>query len=91
MCSIVMIVIFMAIFLRSTQYTDAAIQDFIIKDIKTQNATDSLDSLIQENLNCTENTGCLSKSRRKRYVAFPEGSSFSVKNTILKMVYVSFI
>lgn len=43
--------------------------------IEKNNSEDTLDSLIQENLNCTENT----KSRKKRYVAFPDGSSFSVK------------
>lgn len=45
-----------------------------------QNSTNSLESLIQEKLNCVHNTECHLNSRRKRYVAFPEGSSFSVFN-----------
>lgn len=46
-------------------------------DIRIENST-SLESLIEKKLNCINNTECHLKSRRKRYVAFPEGSSFSV-------------
>lgn len=42
----------------------------------SKNSSVSLESLIEKDLNCTE--GLESKSRRKRYIAFPEGSSFSV-------------
>lgn len=45
-------------------------------NIEAKNST--LDSLIQQELNCTRNAENQLKSRRKRYVAFPEGSSFSV-------------
>lgn len=51
--------------------------------IEKNNSEDTLDSLIQENFNCTENT----KSRKKRYVAFPDGSSFSVKTKKNKIIY----
>ncbi|XP_031636179.1 uncharacterized protein LOC116349065, partial [Contarinia nasturtii] len=46
--------------------------------INNQNSSTSLESLIEQNLNRTENVTNHLKSRRKRYVAFPEGSSFSV-------------
>lgn len=47
-------------------------------NIERKNASHSLDSLIQQELNCTEKDDSQLKSRRKRYVAFPEGSSFSI-------------
>lgn len=48
-------------------------------DIHKEPTNTSLNSLIEHDLNCTENSQADLKSRRKRYVAFPEGSSFSVK------------
>lgn len=48
-------------------------------DIHKQQTNSSLESLIEKNLNCTGNSQTDLKSRRKRYIAFPEGSSFSVK------------
>lgn len=51
-------------------------------DGRSNQTHDSLaDSFAQiEQNNCTfeHASSCVSKSRRKRYVAFPEGSSFSV-------------
>lgn len=49
------------------------------KSIVSQSRNSStLESLIQNEINCTNSTECGSKSRRRRYAAFPEGSSFSV-------------
>lgn len=78
--SLILIILF--IVLNVAKYVDSSNvlnEDFDTKNIENKNSTDSLDTLIQKNLNCTENSECQSKSRRKRYVAFPEGSSFSVK------------
>lgn len=48
-------------------------------DVQNYNySSTSLESLIQKDLNCTDKSEGQIKSRRKRYVAFPEGSSFSV-------------
>lgn len=47
-------------------------------DVHKQHTNTSLESSIERDLNCTENSETHLKSRRKRYVAFPEGSSFSV-------------
>lgn len=67
------ILLISVIILSITKYSNALDTDMMA--IEKNNSEDTLDSLIQENLNCTENT----KSRKKRYVAFPDGSSFSVK------------
>lgn len=50
-----------------------------LQKINIRNTSTSLDSLIEKGLNSTSNSDGVLKSRRKRYVAFPEGSSFSVK------------
>lgn len=67
------ILLISVIVLSITKNCDAL--DTETMSIEKYNSEDTLDSLIQENLNCTENT----KSRKKRYVAFPDGSSFSVR------------
>lgn len=77
-----LILLFLFIVLDVAKYVDSSNilnVDFDTTNIANKNSTDSLDTLIQTNLNCTETSECQSKSRRKRYVAFPEGSSFSVK------------
>lgn len=59
-------------------YTNNEIGVVQTTNIEQKNASHSLESLIQQELNCTEKDDIQLKSRRKRYVAFPEGSSFSV-------------
>lgn len=60
-------------------HTNGEIIDSKSIDVENINSSTSLESLIQKEINCTSNsTECEVKSRRKRYVAFPEGSSFSV-------------
>lgn len=57
------------------------------RDLETNSTSSDLELLIQKNWNnCTKldstnesKESCQPKSRRKRYVAFPEGSSFSVR------------
>lgn len=56
--------------------------DFL-KPTNIQNNNPSvLESLIQNEINCNNSTECETKSRRKRFVAFPDGSSFNVQNKI---------
>lgn len=50
----------------------------------------SQNSLAEQKLNCIESTNSLPRSRRKRYVAFPEGSSFSVFKLSFIQINITF-
>lgn len=73
------LVLFLVIVLTITDSTNAVAEDSQISHIQNYNASTSLESLIEKGLNCTNKSESELKSRRKRYVAFPEGSSFSVR------------
>lgn len=76
-------IVILILILSIIEFVDVVTAEDLKKceDLQTPNekSSYSLESLIEKDLNSTENTSNNLKSRRKRYVAFPEGSSFSVK------------
>lgn len=75
-------VVFLIITFSAIEFTNASTEDLQKTHNDNYNSSISLESMIQKDLNCTDKSeGQLAKSRRKRYVAFPEGSSFSVETS----------
>lgn len=74
-------IIFLAIVFSIIDSTNAVAEDSQTAHIQNYNASSSLESLIEKDFNCTDKSEShlKSKHRKARYVAFPEGSSFSVK------------
>lgn len=72
-------IVFLVIVFSIIDSTNAVAENSQTAHIQNYNASTSLESLIEKDLNCTDKSESHLKSRRaKRYVAFPEGSSFSV-------------
>lgn len=74
-------IVFLVIAFNVIDSTNGVAEDQQTTHLQGYNSSTSLESLIQKDLNCTETPGSELKSRRKRYVAFPEGSSFSVRKS----------
>lgn len=71
-------VVFLMLVFSVIDTTTGETENLQATHIQNYNSSTSVESLIQKDLNCTDKSEDHLRSRRKRYVAFPEGSSFSV-------------